>query len=284
MFEQFKKSGVIIPKGFHKPDNGWNSSQFNQWKHKCNMAMDNITYIRQTQGKVKYRLNDRQNKITYSCDINDNSHVLVDVALQQINKGFIRNRKTINQLKTISIDPNTYYIYMLISPIGKIYVGQTFNPYNRMNTYRKLGGSTKSQRHLYQAIQKYGFEQFQIYIIKSQISSSQANTFEQAFIRFFDSANRQKGYNLMLGGRNRKRHLQPKKYIKMSPQDKIKSREHARIKNCKEYLFVKNDQVFCVNDLRVFCDNNSLSYFSMSKVHRGVTKSHKGFTKLKIAH
>lgn len=62
------------------------------------------------------------------------------------------------------------YIYMLVSPSNKKYIGQTINIKTRFNRYKNL--HCKNQRKLYNALAKYGFDKFKISIIKTVESDS----------------------------------------------------------------------------------------------------------------
>ena len=52
----------------------------------------------------------------------------------------------------------TYFIYKLIAPNKKVYIGQTYNINRRFSCYRNL--SCKQQQKLYSSIKKYGWENF----------------------------------------------------------------------------------------------------------------------------
>lgn len=95
-----------------------------------------------------------------------------------------------------------YGIYKLTSPSGKVYIGQTYNLYKRLNTYRLA--RCKQQRHLYNAIIKYGFENFIIEILfKSNYFYGIENSLNHAetyFINLYDSI--KCGYNIRGGGEN----------------------------------------------------------------------------------
>lgn len=64
------------------------------------------------------------------------------------------------------------------------------------------GKGYKHSTHFYAAIQKYGFENFQIEILKNNLTLEEANYWETYYIKLYDSTNREKGYNISLGGDN----------------------------------------------------------------------------------
>ena len=91
-----------------------------------------------------------------------------------------------------------WIIYRHTAPNGKCYVGQTKQkPEIRWHN----GHGYEHNAHFYNAIKKYGWNNFQHQIIESDIiSQDEANAREMFWIEYFDSfAN---GYNLTKGGEN----------------------------------------------------------------------------------
>jgi len=102
-------------------------------------------------------------------------------------------------------------VYLLTSPSGKQYVGQSWNYEKRMLDYRR--GGCKKQRLLYNAIQKYGWENFTCVIIAQGIQTQDAlDATERAFILLLDTL-APNGYNLQSGGGSGKHHADSKKKI-----------------------------------------------------------------------
>lgn len=95
---------------------------------------------------------------------------------------------------------NNYYIYMHKNKINnKIYIGQTHQkPQKRWGS----GNNYKSCLKFYNAIQKYGWDNFEHIILYSNLSLEQANTIEQQLINKFHSTEDKYGYNLTSGGKN----------------------------------------------------------------------------------
>lgn len=89
-------------------------------------------------------------------------------------------------------------IYLLTSPSGKCYVGQTVqnfsNYFNKIYKYNKGKGRTA----INSAILKYGIENFKVEIVAECYSKDDLDRAEIAFIKTFDTANT--GYNIKLGG------------------------------------------------------------------------------------
>lgn len=93
---------------------------------------------------------------------------------------------------------NIYSIYTATNKTnGKVYVGFATNFHQRVKRHKAL--FTKSQKKLYTAIRKYGWDNFlweEIYV--STEKEHCLNTMEEFFINQFDSIN--SGYNATHGG------------------------------------------------------------------------------------
>lgn len=96
-----------------------------------------------------------------------------------------------------------YAIYLLTNTCNdKVYVGYSKDPNKRWNGHKRIamGSNTKKQR-IHNAIVKYGIAAFTFVIIESNINSrSQACIRERFWISYYDSYNREKGYNGTPGG------------------------------------------------------------------------------------
>ena len=88
-------------------------------------------------------------------------------------------------------------VYKHTSPNGKIYIGITSrNPLHRWNN----GKGYKTNKHLYNAIKKYGWENFNHDIIASEISKEDAQMLEIELIKKYRSNQPTFGYNNSVGG------------------------------------------------------------------------------------
>jgi len=94
-------------------------------------------------------------------------------------------------------------VYKLTNKInGKIYIGESINVYSRIfYSYKK----TKNNNLIDFAIRKYGFENFEVEILAEfeNINEIELLALETAFIEFYDSTNKDIGYNICLIGNNR---------------------------------------------------------------------------------
>ena len=93
-----------------------------------------------------------------------------------------------------------YIVYMHTSPSMKRYVGITsLEPDKRW----KNGNGYKDQSYFWNAIQKYGWDNFNHEILIQDASFEEACVLEQEFIQYYKTYDKSYGYNLTLGGEGR---------------------------------------------------------------------------------
>lgn len=87
---------------------------------------------------------------------------------------------------------------------GKVYIGITSrDPKIRWNG----GNGYWSNKHFYNAIKKYGWDDgFDHIILKDNLSQEEAEKMEIELIAKYDSANIENGYNINLGGHHNGQH------------------------------------------------------------------------------
>lgn len=90
-----------------------------------------------------------------------------------------------------------YTIYIHISPSNKIYIGQTCNITKRWSSF---GENYKTCPYFYNAIKKYGWNNFKHIIVKENLSKEEANKLEIELIKKYNSTDPNKGYNILGGG------------------------------------------------------------------------------------
>jgi group I intron endonuclease len=121
-------------------------------------------------------------------------------------------------METENID--FYKVYKYTSPSNKVYIGQTKRPLNK----RSCGSSGKGYKHcsrFYDAIQKYGFENFQIEILKDNLDKESADFWEEYYINEYKSNDEKYGYNIASGGKN----------VTISESARKKKSENMKINN-----------------------------------------------------
>ena len=90
-----------------------------------------------------------------------------------------------------------YRVYVHISPDSKRYYGAT--KLNINNRWRN-GKGYKTQKYFWEAIQKYGWDNIQHIVIAKGLTKDEAYWLEEELIKIWDTTNREKGYNIALGG------------------------------------------------------------------------------------
>lgn len=91
-----------------------------------------------------------------------------------------------------------YIVYKHTAPNGKIYIGQTGqkNPKRRWQN----GEGYKPNSHFYNAIKKYGWDNFEHVIVADGLTKEEADWLEKFLIDYYETTDRTKGYNNTSGG------------------------------------------------------------------------------------
>ena len=104
-----------------------------------------------------------------------------------------------------------FILYRHTSPNGKVYIGITSKSVK--DRWRNNGRGYKSNIHFYNAINKYGWENFKHEVLHENLTKEDAIMLEKKYIKEHDSF--KKGYNRTLGGEGTEgyRHSQATKDI-----------------------------------------------------------------------
>ena len=95
-----------------------------------------------------------------------------------------------------------YIVYKHTSPSNKVYIGITRqDPHKRWQS----GWGYEDNNYFFNAIRKYGWQNFKHEIICEGLTEEEAKEKEIELIAHYDSTNREKGYNRDLGGSLRTR-------------------------------------------------------------------------------
>lgn len=95
---------------------------------------------------------------------------------------------------------NNYSVYLHKNKINdKVYIGQTKQTLEKrwMN-----GEGYDTSPRFYNAIQKYGWDNFEHIVLRTNLSQEEANYLEEQLIAQFNSQNEEFGYNIKAGGNN----------------------------------------------------------------------------------
>lgn len=128
------------------------------------------------------------------------------------------------------------HIYILTSPSGKKYVGQTYSLRKRFNSYEN--GGKISQIKLYRAIEKYGWDNFTKEVLDFyNLTQIELDELEIKYIKEFDSFNN--GYNCTIGGLGKRIHYteEERKLAKLYREAKYRNgnRDKIKVRNKKYY-------------------------------------------------
>ena len=101
----------------------------------------------------------------------------------------------------ITNDEELYCVYMHINKInGKRYIGQTIKQNYINGRFGYKGNNYAKCTYFYRAIKKYGWNNFDHYIIQKNLTKEEADELEKLNILAFNTANNKFGYNLKFGG------------------------------------------------------------------------------------
>jgi len=122
-----------------------------------------------------------------------------------------------------------YIVYQYTSPSGKYYIGQTCRSLRERSGYD--GRRYKRCAHFYSAILKYGFENFKVKVVMSNLSKKEADWLERYLISYYHSNESQFGYNITAGGKGTSGYVvseETKQRLREFNTGKTLSEEHKR--------------------------------------------------------
>ena len=134
---------------------------------------------------------------------------------------------------------NNYKVYMHTFPNGKVYIGMTCQEPEKR--WRK-GKAYRENKHLYNAINKYGWDNIKHEILFNNLQKEEAEIKEISLIKKYKANNNQYGYNKEYGGCHNG---------KTSEQTKIKiSKANKGKHNSPETEFKKGRIVVITNEIK----------------------------------
>lgn len=191
-------------------------------------------------------------------------------------------------------------IYAIINLVnGKRYIGQS-----RQGLARRKGEHIhrfdlgERDHKLYQAMRKYGIENFKFEILCHAMKAEHLDDLERHFIEQFNSF--QRGYNMTCGGDSVSDETRAKLSAVLKGREAPWARNTIEIRRRNGTLYgcVRNDKgadharskaylvrlpsgkECIVKGLRQFCRENALDHASMLAILSGRQRSHKGFSLL----
>ena len=137
--------------------------------------------------------------------------------------------------KEHTINEGDYIVYCHINKLnGKKYVGITRQ--NPVKRWRNGNGYVHSPK-FYNAIQKYGWDNFEHIILFKDISIDDANKIEQTLIQFFNLQDNNFGYNIADGGDAHNHN----KYLSDESRHNMSISQRERFKDPKNHPWLGNE-------------------------------------------
>jgi group I intron endonuclease len=94
-----------------------------------------------------------------------------------------------------------HYLYRITNQLNnKIYIGQSISPDKRWKKHQAYANQDNPPQYISRAMKKYGIENFIFEIISTCRTSEDADEIEKQLITQYDSRNKDKGYNIAVGG------------------------------------------------------------------------------------
>ena len=123
-----------------------------------------------------------------------------------------------------------YTVYLHVNKInGKKYVGQTCQ---KVSDRWGNGSTYSNSKHFYRAIKKYGWDNFNHFIIVDKLTKDEADSLEIKLIKAYDTTTT--GYNICHGGagvmRGRRHSVEAKQKIRECRKSQVFSKEIQKIK------------------------------------------------------
>ena len=241
---------------------GWN-----MWEH--GIPDSRLTVIKQAEDYIRPN---GQRVARYLCKCNCGSEKTIIARLDSIKNGSVKscgclsawsnsNKLKQNFKNTGYSDEKLWTVYMHTNKInGKKYIGITSqNPPKRR--WRDNGSGYKDNVHFWNAIKKYGWDNFKHEILLQHEELEYAFKVEKCLIRHYKTNNRMYGYNLTTGGegcsgivvseetREKLRIINSGKTIPQETRDKISKANKGRKKSAKERQAISQRMSLRVGEL-----------------------------------
>lgn len=185
-------------------------------------------------------------------------------------------------------------IYMWTSPSNKVYIGQTINKNARKARFldftKSYSGKTSdfSNSYIDKARIKYNDASLWTYTVLKELpeDKDQLDYWEKYYIKKYDSTNKNKGYNLTLGGSGsvgRKMTDEQKQHLSKTKKGVALSEQHKN--NIKKNAFRRRVKQFSLNgnfikewdSLRSAAQSIGGNETSISRACRGGRPTYKGY-------
>lgn len=161
---------------------------------------------------------------------------------------------------------NKYTLYMHISPSKKYYIGITSQDIKKR---WQNGYGYKTNTYFWRAIQKYGWDNFEHVILKTNLTKDEAEKLEIYYIQKYNTTDVNFGYNKALGG-NLRPPITNETKIKMSENHAdFKLGNHPKSKKVYKYEKVTGNYICEYSCVTLASIENNISIESIAGVARG---------------
>lgn len=142
------------------------------------------------------------------------------------------------KLQKIENDENskTWCVYMHVNKAnGKKYIGQTC----QVPETRWVNGlGYRESPRFFNAIQKYGWNNFEHIIVRQGLSLDEANTLEESLIKEFNTTSSENGYNLQSGGLNKLHSDETKAKMKSIHRSHVTEEAKKKMSEAKRGMYI----------------------------------------------
>lgn len=94
-----------------------------------------------------------------------------------------------------------HYLYKITNQLNnKVYIGQSNKERERWRQHKYYARQVKPRQFIHRAMKKHGVENFFYEVIATCLTQMDADAIEVLLIKQYDSRNKEKGYNIAMGG------------------------------------------------------------------------------------
>ena len=168
------------------------------------------------------------------------------------------------------------YIYKIENKInGKAYIGQTTkNPEIRWKEH-KCSAKSGDMRRIYQAIRKYGIDNFEFSVLCETRAIEFLDDLEIQIIEQEHSFSH--GYNMTCGGKALASRGRPNTWFQKAVDTRRRNGNTYKVRTVNFEIQDMDGNIFTGKNLTEYCRNNYLSVSNMWETFYGRRKHHKGY-------
>lgn len=148
-------------------------------------------------------------------------------------------------MEDTKISPDCCGIYKITNKInGKCYIGQSVYIRHRWIEHKYKAFTLKDNNYFHNALRKYGWDNFNFEVIE-QCEQNELSDKEIYWIKYYDSTNKEKGYNIKLGGNSGGSCYNYEEIYNLWKEGN-RCKDIEKILNCNNQTVTKALRSFCV--------------------------------------